>query len=84
MGMAEHQAAAAQAEAKFQAALGPANLQNNSGIPQAGGIPVSVSQSVATQAAIAKYRALRQSAIANGISPAPYISALQDLGTGGV
>jgi hypothetical protein len=40
-------------------------------------------QSVVTQAAIAKYRALRASAIANGISPAPYISALRELGTGG-
>jgi len=34
-------------------------------------------------AEITFYRAARASAIANGVSPAPFISALMELGTGG-
>jgi hypothetical protein len=81
MGIAEHQAAVMRAEAVYQATF-PPNLQNTSvgGSPGAPGIPVVVSQSVATAAAIAKYLAIRQSALANGLEVASINQALKSLG----
>jgi hypothetical protein len=83
MGAPEHAAAAAQIEQTFQQALGPRTVQNQTSAgPPALPVP-PLSQAAATAAAIAKYRALRASAIANGLSPSCYINALKDLGTGG-
>jgi len=41
------------------------------------------SQTSVRNAEIVYYRACRASAIANGLSPAQFIAALQELGTGG-
>jgi hypothetical protein len=83
MGMIEHQAAAAQIEATFQQALGPTTVQNQTSAgPPALPLP-PLPQAAVNAALIAKYRALRASAIQNGVSPVPYISALKELGTGG-
>jgi hypothetical protein len=80
MGMIEHQAAAAQIEAAFQQALGPTTIQNQtSARPPALPLP-PVPQATVNAASIAKYRALRASAIANGLSPSCYIDALRSLG----
>jgi hypothetical protein len=83
MGINEFKADCARSEQIRQQAMGPLTVQNNSGVgPPA--LPVTpLSQSVVRQIDIAHYRRLRASAIANGITPAPYISALMDLGTGG-
>jgi hypothetical protein len=85
MGINEHQANCDRSEQLRLQAMGPQNLQNNSQLPGVVGVPVApLSQSAVRQISIDHYRRLRASAIANGISPACYISALQDLGTGGV
>jgi hypothetical protein len=84
MGINEHLANVAQSEQLRLQALGPANLQNYSGVPQAVAVPVApLPQSVVRQISIDHFRRLRASAIANGISPSCYIDALRDLGTGG-
>jgi hypothetical protein len=83
MGILEHQAAVAQSEQIRLQALGPLTVQNQ---PSAGppALPVApLSQVAVNNITIAHYRRLRASAIANGITPAPYIAALQSLGTGG-
>jgi hypothetical protein len=82
MGAKEHAANVLRAEAVYQASF-PPNMQNNSGVRQAPGIPVVVSQAVATQAAITKYLAIRSSALANGIEVAPINAALRSLGVFG-
>jgi hypothetical protein len=85
MGIAEFQADCRRSEQLRLQAMGPQNVPDNSGIPGRCTIPVPpLPQSVVRQITIDHYRRLRASAIANGITPAPYISALMDLGTGGV
>ena len=85
MGYAEFQADCRRSEQLRLQAMGPNYLQNTCGLPQPIGIPVPpLPQNVVRQITIDHYRRLRASAIANGITPAPYISALMDLGTGGV
>jgi hypothetical protein len=41
-------------------------------------------QAAVTAAELIYYRACKTSALANGVSPVPFITALHDLGTGGV
>jgi hypothetical protein len=83
MGIAEQQANCARSERLRLQAMGPLTVQNQTSAgPPA--LPVApLPQSVVRQIDIDHHRRLRASAIANGITPAPYIAALMDLGTGG-
>jgi len=47
-------------------------------------VAAAANQAAARAAEIAHYRTCRASAIANNCSPAPFIQALLDMGTGGV
>jgi hypothetical protein len=79
-----HDANLVAAEAQRQIALNPPSLQNHDGRPGIVGILQPPPSAAATLAAnIAYFRACRASAIANGVSPASYVMALQELGTGG-
>jgi hypothetical protein len=82
MGAPEHAANVMRAEAVYQATF-PPNIPNNSGIAGRSTIPVVVSQSVATQAAITKYLAIRASALQNGIEVAAINQVLRGLGAAG-
>jgi hypothetical protein len=77
-----HDANILAAEAQRQIAISPPPPQNHDGRPV--GLFASTPSPAATRAAnIAYWRACLASAIANGISPASCIMALQELGTGG-
>ena len=76
-----HDTAALISEQLRQQEFGPDTVQNNSsyGPPALFRTPLTAAQ--VRQANINHYRRLFASAVANNVTPAPYVQALQSLGT---
>lgn len=84
MAFSDHQAAVQQAEMTRQSAVAglQADAANYSYI-RYNGVVYSTLQAAINAASIAFYRACLASALANNVTPAPYIEGLRNLGTGG-
>jgi hypothetical protein len=79
-----HQLASVTSEMLRQQDLGPVNLQDHSNRPGIVSVSAPPLSAAAMRAAdVAHYRRLLASAVANGLSPSTFITALQALGTGG-
>jgi hypothetical protein len=88
MGFPEHQAAVLTSEGQRQSDMTVIRINGEGSlttiIGPTGPTPINGSQMATRAANIAHYRRCLASANANGISPAPYASALRELGTGGI
>jgi hypothetical protein len=77
---AAHAANILAAEQLRQRDIGPAAVQNNSGVGTPAVLLPSLPQTARTAIDVAFYRRCLASAIANGASPAVYLQALRSLG----
>lgn len=82
-GNAPFDAAVLLAEQVRQASMGPVNLQDNTGVPGHVSAPApALSRAAVLAIDVAYYRSCIAAAIANGISPSPFMMTIREL-TGG-